>query len=248
MDNSYLIEFMFDEPVKYKELKFYPIMMRDYFYFFYYCEVLSVDKNSIPDVKIISMSYLDYLILYSNEENDYIQKLLRVINLCTKEEIVEVYNTDKKNNFQLKIGNNFYSSSDVDEITKIICEQNMVELPDYSIQKEIRDKIEEGKRLRNRQSGTTYASLEDQMVSLSSATGISLEEIYKLSYRKFKKYLERTDMMIHYKIYLQATMSGMVSFKDTSFIKHWLSEMKEDNSNLVEVDSIKNKLDFSDKK
>ncbi len=97
--------------------------------------------------------------------------------------------------------------------------------------------------------GGKMAPLEDQIVSLSVSSGIPLDEIYKMSYRKFSKALNRMDLLIHYKIFLQSSMSGMVSFKDNSFIKHWLTEIKSDNdSDFIELDAMKKKISFEDKK
>ncbi len=37
--------------------------------------------------------------------------------------------------------------------------------------------------------------------------------------------MARMNNLIHYKIYLAASMSGMVEFKDKSFIKHWMANL-----------------------
>ena len=58
---KYEKEFTNDEPVNFKGLMIYPVKMRDYFKYNICSQVLDIDKNSIPDEKVISMSYLDFL-------------------------------------------------------------------------------------------------------------------------------------------------------------------------------------------
>jgi len=248
-NNAHINSFTFDEPVEFKGLKIYPVTIKEYFPFLFAVECLLVDKNSIPDSKIISMQYLDYIVYSANAENNHMEKLAGLLYLCLKEKIEDIqYKVDEKNQCTLTISGIDITSSDFEEMKEIILEQNLIELPDYTIQKEIRDKIEEGKRLRMKGNGR-MASLEDQIISLSVSSGISLDEIYKMTYRKFSKALGRMDLLIHYKIFLQSSMSGMVEFKDKSFIKHWLTEIKSDNdSDMIELDVMKKKISFEDKK
>lgn len=248
-NSRYINEFTFDEPVDYKGLKIYPVTLKDYLLFGFAVGCLLDDKNSIPDAKIISMSYLDYMISTSNEKNGNVERFVSLLNICMKEKIENVkYTKDEKEKYTLFIGNIEIKGEDFDNIKEIILEQNLIEKPDYSIQKELREKIEEGKRLRSRLGGHKMASFEDQVVALSVATGMPLGEIYTMTYRKFVKSISRMDLLIHYKIFLQSSMSGMVTFKDTSFIKHWLNENEEKNSDMIELDALKKKISFEDKK
>ena len=58
-----------------------------------------------------------------------------------------------------------------------------------------------------------------------------------MTIRKFQKAMSRMDNLIHYKIYLAASLSGMVDFKDKSIIKHWLSNLdSKDKYSDVSVD------------
>jgi hypothetical protein len=246
---SHLNSFIFDEPVDYKGLKIYPVKLKDYNVFLFAVECLLVDKNSIPDAQIISMGYLDYLLSYGDEKNRYIQMLASLIYICMKVEPDNIkLNIENQKEYVLSVSGINIKTNDFEEIKSIILEQNLVDVPDYTIQKEIRDKIEEGKRLRSKINNSKPASFEDQMVSLSIATGISLDSIQNMTYRKFVKSIERMDLLIHYKIFLQSSMSGMVSFKDKSFIKHWLNNIDEKNSDMIELDVMKKKVSFEDKK
>jgi len=137
-----------------------------------------------------------------------------------------------------------YDKYDFKKIREIIVGQNLLSVPNDKIDKRIRDAREEARKLRAKINGTKkQASLEDQMVALFVSTGISLETIYGLTIRKFIKALERLDNKIHYEIYLSASMSGLVQFKDKSFIKHWLSDLgSNDLDELISYDSIEAKV------
>lgn len=247
MKNIYENNYAFDEPVSYMGLKIYPVRLKEYLFFSYAVDCLLIDKNSIPDAKVISMSYLDYL-LSADPSYKYAEKLGMLIAICMKEDADNIkYRMDERNKYILLVSNIEIKSGEFEEIKKIILEQNLVEVPDFSIQKEIRDKIEEGKRLRSKTSKNKMGSFEDQLISLSVATGFSLETIYEMTYRKFIKSISRMDLLMHYKIYLQSSMSGMVSFKDTSFIKHWLTETEIDkNSDMIALDDMQKKINFED--
>ena len=233
---------MYDEPVKYKNLTIYPALMRDYLNFYYFAECFTLDKNSVNDVKVISMSYLDYMYQESSDEFPYVAFFDAILKMVTRRDDLKViYGRNKKNKPIFLIDGEEYNSNDFEEIKKIICEYNVVELPDDKIQKEIRDNMKKAKEMRNRNSGK-MASLEDQMICVLISSNLSLQNIYELPIRKFIKILERVDATLHYKIYLSASMSGMVEFKDKSFIKHWMSDLTKNKLDLVPFEQIKDTM------
>jgi len=261
MDNS--LQFTFDLPVLYKGLKLYPISLKDYIPFGAYSKCLTIDKNSIPDLKIISMTNLEY-IYYATKENieetPFLLLFDRLLSLCLKddesfekmEESVNRYEYDKETGKPFfTIGGISYNSDDFDEIRNIIAEQNLVELIDENISKEVRDSLEKAREFKRKQSGTGTISLEDYIISLSVSTGWTLDYIYTMTIRKFLKSIRRMDNLIHYKIYLAASMSGMVEFKDKSFIKHWLSQLDDENKYSdvsVDLDEIQDKVSLESAK
>jgi hypothetical protein len=237
--SKYERSYIYDEPVEYKQLKIYPVTMRNYLEFFYFAECFTLDKNSVNDVKIISMGYLDYMYSITTEEHPYVVFLNEILKIVTRNISLKAhYGRNKKNKPVFIVDGVEYSSSDFDEIKKIICEYNQVELPDEMVQKEIRDNIKKAEEMRSRRAGK-MASLEDQMICVLISSNLSLSQIYDLPIRKFIKILERVDATLHYKIYLAASMSGMVEFKDKSFIKHWRSDLTNNKLDLVPFEQIK---------
>lgn len=77
-----IICYIYDEAVNFKGIDIYPIKVSEYFEFYNYIDCLQIDKNSVPDVKVISMSYLDYLISISDANNFYYSKMVLLLKLC----------------------------------------------------------------------------------------------------------------------------------------------------------------------
>ena len=89
------------------------------------------------------------------------------------------------------------------------------------------------------------ASLEDRMICVLISTPLKLDDIYNLTIRKFDKILQRVDYKLHYQIYLSAQMSGMVEFKEKDALRHWMSDLSEDDEFKdvkVDLDDVKNKI------
>jgi len=230
----------FDKPISYKELNIYPVKMKDYLEFHWLVNCLLVDKNSIPDARVISMTYLRFLYFMAEaEEMPYIymiKKLLCMVLHFDFKEDIKFY-VDEKDRAFFKIKNVEYSASDFDAIAKIIMEQNCIKPIDETIQKEIRDALDKAEEYRMKQNHRKMCSLEEQMICVLISTSLKLEDIYELTIRKFEKILERVDAKMHYEIYLSASMSGFVTFEDKNAIKHWMSDLtKEDEYEDVKVD------------
>jgi hypothetical protein len=262
MDIKYY--FTYDLPVPYRNINIYPARVKDYLLFNVYSECLTFDKNIIPDSKIISMTELEYMYYCAQNENDekmsYLVMFDKLLSICLREdktfeniqESVKRYKYDNENKKPFfVIGEEKYLSKDFEEIKKIIIIQNLIELPDITISKEVRDSLEKAREYKRKISKENPASLEDYIISLSTVTGWTMEYIYSMSIRKFTKSIKRLDNLIHYKIYLGAAMSGMVEFKDKSFIKHWLTNIDEEDiykDVTVDLDTVKNTISLESAK
>ena len=229
--------YVFDQPVRYKELFIYPIKIKDYYEFSFYAQSLMLEKNSIKDpqlaIKAISMSYLEYLLQYpekikvGNLEYDFYQLFDGLIRLS-----LNIRESEEKIKYGLiphpffEINGIKYGSDDFDEIRSIIAEQNMLDLPDERIQKNVRDSLEEAKRFKQKLNNNKVASFEEQIMALATYTGWELEYIYEVTYRKFILAIRRANQNIMPNIYLTASLSGFVSFKDKSILKSWLADIE----------------------
>ena len=251
---EHIKELYFDEPIPYKELLIYPVTMKDYLEFHWLVSCLLIDKNSIPDINVISMSYLRFL-YYNAANNDepyvYMVKMLlcMVLHMDFNEEM-SFYVDEKSDKAFFKVRGVAYSDSDFDEIVKIIFEQNCITPIDNTIQKEVRDALEKAEEFKMQQTKQKMCSLEEQMICVLISTPLKLEDIYNLTIRKFEKILQRVDAKLHYQIYLSASMSGMVKFKDESVIQHWMNDLTKDDrySDVkVDMDTMRNKIESVNK-
>lgn len=241
--------YAFDDPIPYKTLLLHPVRLRDIFKFQVFSTSLMLEKNSVRDVRYISMSYLQFLYETDNSENNnklFFDGLMRLV--LKKPDMQASYGIDEKGKPFFSIDGDMFDSGDFNELRFIISEQNELELPDETIQKEVRDRMEEARKYKQRIHGNAIASLEEQIIALSIYTGWTIDYVNNLSVRKFIKAVRRADHILTSKIYLQASLSGMVEFKDKSAIKHWLSEIDTDkNKNIiVDIESVENKINFSD--
>ena len=244
---------VFDEAIPYKSLLLHPVRIRDYYDFLYLATCLMLEKNSIRDpimaVKAISMSYLEYMYEISSKDNNFISLFvgLMAIILNRKDdkdfEIRFYYDENKKPLF--KIDNEIFNSEDFDNLRQIIAEQNSLELPDETVQKDVRDKIEEARLFKQRVNHSKTASFEEQVIALGLYSGWDLDKIYNLTVRKFIMGIQRANQMIMSNIYLTASMSGMVTFKNKDVLRGWLADLTNDGKYddvMMSVESVQNKI------
>jgi len=231
----------YDKPIPYKDLLIYPATMDRYLDFHFYITCLLLDKNSIPNPVVISMTYLQFLYyMASTTELPYLymfKELLKMV-LHIDNDSDLWFGTDPNGKAIFRIKGVIYDSEDLDKITDIVFLQNSIEHIDDTIQKEVRDAMEKAKVYKMKQNEYKMCSLEDQMICVLISTALKFDDINKLTIRKFSKILERVDYKLHYEIYLSAEMSGMVKFKDENKIKHWMADLtKSDKYEDVKVDA-----------
>lgn len=231
----------YDKPIPYKDLLIYPATMDRYLDFHFYITCLLLDKNSIPNPVVISMTYLQFLYyMASTTELPYLymfKELLKMV-LHIDNDSDLWFGTDPNGKAIFRIRGVIYDSEDLDKITDIVFLQNSIEHIDDTIQKEVRDAMEKAKVYKMKQNEYKMCSLEDQMICVLISTALKFDDINKLTIRKFSKILERVDYKLHYEIYLSAEMSGMVKFKDENKIKHWMADLtKSDKYEDVKVDA-----------
>jgi hypothetical protein len=253
----------FDLPIPYKQLLFYPVRMTEYPDFLGYSQCLTLDKNSVPDVRVISMGYWDYLCFASTQEYPFYVWFRNLLRMCLKNTELEmnIDNDGKNYYFELDIGEKYlvkddegndvekkkyirFFNQDFESIKEIIVSQNDVDMPDFTISKELREEMDKQREFRKKMSNVKSCDLEELMVCINAATSTDLEKLYQMTIRKFNKLVRRVGEYTDYKIYKTAAMSGMVTFKDKNFPPHWMREIEEDKFDglAMELDSLKNQI------
>ena len=179
--------FYFDEPVEYslenhQTIKIYPVPLRQSEYFLNSKDILEVDKNSMPDVKIIQMSYLQFLVevLLQNDINK--SKFLNILKICLKFE-TPLLGLDENKKIVLADRNMdvVINSKEFDDIKRIILYQNIVDYDDEYVNPELKKKLDEEAYLKSR--NIEIPSLERKIAIITAHTGISKLSQLEMTYR-----------------------------------------------------------------
>lgn len=231
LDINYLTRtfFYFDKPVNYlldknNYIKIFPVMLEDSEIFLSSMDILTIDKNSIPDTKIIQMSYLQFLFEKQLQDRINQQKLLNILILCLKMKRPSI--KLDRNNRPIIIDlneNNIVNinSKQFDEIKRIILYQNLIDYDDEYINPELKKNIEESNYLKNR--NIEVPTLERKIAIITAHTGISKQEQLKMTYRShsllFDEVYEETEYTTLYPL---AVFGG-----ETDKIEKWIYKQKK---------------------
>lgn len=242
--DTYLIQL--DQPIKYKGLIFYPVPIKLYFFFKTFAECLVLKQYKINDINVLQMKYLDFL-FYKNEKLNidnsfYVQSLEELLLICLRlprtfktennKEFRTIEFIKSNNHYLIKIYNETYDYKDFERIRKIICEQNLIELPDNTISPDIEKKYEEYIEHLRKIGKIKTGDLEDLSLCIMSEVGYTKEETMNLSIRTFYKLLERIAFIMEYKInnmlapYLKdGAMDKLPNWTDKIVKKNKMEEM-----------------------
>lgn len=242
---------IYDEPVKYNsQITLYPVSMKDYLLFQVYSKSITVRKDSwFPVKEVIKMDYLSFLV-YANKHPElcvqynktyvkdcyhYLLFLLQMV--CFEQEI----KYDKYSGV-ITINNCEITPTIFDDIRRIIIIQDDIDFDiDEFINRDTEERLEQD-RLRNLKKAD-ISTLEDYQDSLRIILQCSLEDIKKMSIRRFWRLIKRVTMHEDYIAAHTGEFSGMVTFKEP--LKHWMVEIKQDDKygNLkADEKALKNKI------
>lgn len=143
-------------------------------------------------------------------------------------EIIGIRENKETKKKELRIDGNVVSQKDFDRMRQIVMYQN---LPDYKddswVDLEVRKDQEETRVLKAKKNKMGSATLERKMVCLAVKTGFFLEDIYKLSIRKFLMMFSAVDDLINYETARIGLMTGMVSTKEP--LEHWVYKNEDED-------------------
>lgn len=253
MNNDFLLpyksELINDEPIEiFDDLFIHPIKMRDYIRFSISSSVLKINKNESNDPKIISMSYLDYLIYLMRTEQpvgkyglNVTESLLGMIMaLVTQDEKINIeYGTNEKKKSYLIIGKTKLYKKEFEKLRKLILLQNIPDYEETYINPELAKDLEKAEKIRNK--GRVPCDIEKQEMAVVIGSSLTLEDVKNLSIRKFFIALELIDKKLHYTMAKTASLSGFVEFK--SDIVHYLIENESSmEDKVIDYSQFKNKI------
>lgn len=222
--------FCFDEPVPYTtktgELLIRPISLRDSMTFIYSVGILNIDKNSLPDVRIIQMSYLQFICekLLGEDKTQRFNEvcLYNILHLClgfTKPKIKWVKNRpilfDEKMNVEI-------NGKEFDEIKSIILHQNFPHFDDEYINPDLKKAMAETDELKNKEHDSP--SLERKMAIITAHTGILKKDQMEMSFRSHSLLFEEVVGEVEF-FTVRPPMIARGLSKD---VDHWIFKKKKD--------------------
>lgn len=246
-ESKYYSELLFDDPIDVFGIKLYPIKMVNYPIFDSFISILTIKKDRIPDAKIISMSYLDYLFTLINEElnNDGPHpikiSLLTILSLCTNFIYKDIaIGKDKNNRTYIRFNDNVLYSREFNNVKDIILFQNINSYTGIELNPQLEEDLIEAERLRHKYD--KECSIEKKMISAMIGTSISINDLKNMSIRKFNFLLDMIDRKLMFTILKTASYSGFVEFKNE--IPHYLTEQLDVglSNKVTSYSELKNKL------
>lgn len=186
--------FYFDKPVDYIlknkfTIKIFPVFLIDSEIFLSSVGILKIDKNSSSDVKIIQMSYLQYIVDYLLEDEDNKQRLLNILILCLHQKDLKIF---KDKNGKPFLANKDFSliitHKDFEDIKKIILYQNLLNYDDEYINPELKKSMDEMDALKSK--NIEIPSLERKIAIITSHTGLSKKEQLEMTLRSHELLFE----------------------------------------------------------
>lgn len=210
------------------QINIFPVKVKDWEIFENSLGVLTIDKNKISSVEIISMSYLDFLYKLVTEHTEGIGDMLYTVlrySLGEHEYSMKKLGDRNKTFLLIKDLNAQISSKEFDEIIEIILTYNLTNYDNRKMSEDIQKLVNDYLKLRN---GNKYrhASLEEQKVFVMLKSGISIQQINEMSYRIFSQVYTTAldcDLYISNKI-----IQSSQKYETKGEIIHPLLEKKQD--------------------
>lgn len=238
----------FDEPVPFKDILIYPVKVRDYYKFMSSIDILKIDKNKIPDVRVIQMSYLTFILGIIIESNEYRDMFINVLELCFHvNQDVKCYNKkfpykeilygnidDKEiyfingydvniefdgKNSVLNIGEFKIYAQDFNDIIDIICFLNFNDYDNEEMSDDFKKLLEEYHRLKNR--NIKPPTLESQLIAIMSQNGMTKQELMNETMYTVRGMIDSIVGCVDYQVQHNYRANTMTD-KKLPDIEHWL--------------------------
>ena len=227
--------FWFDLPVPYRinktqEIYIYPITVKQSEMFLSWINILSIDKNSLPDAEYISMSYLEFLVatlLTSDNENlakTTALKLASIIKVCLGidgEIIIKLNDRDKP---YLSCGGIDIDGKHFEDIRRIILYQNLIDFDDNYINPDVKQAIEEVEQLKNK--NIEMPNLERRMAIITAHCGLSKETQMNMTYRSHCLLFNEVYGEVDYTSVRTAVLIGNMFSKQKNELEDWIYKKK----------------------
>lgn len=227
--------FWFDKPVPYKidrehEIKITPINVEDSEMFLSWIDIISIDKNSLPNPEYISMSYLEFVLttLVLSEDKKFAEenslKMASILKLCLGFDKQVFIHFDARKKPYLQHEDILIDGKHFDEIRRIILYQNIAHYDDNYINPDVRQAIDEVDALKNKD--IDIPNLERRMAIITSHCGLSKQDQLKMTYRSHTLLFEEVHGEVDYMSMRTAALIGNMFSKQKNEIEDWIYRKK----------------------
>lgn len=165
-----------------------PILLKDYPIYEWSKQILEIQKNEINDIKIIQMSYLDFIINVCFNSIPYAKEQLQtLLNLCLGVEYIS-FGVDNNKNCIIVCDKdgiilNVINHKEFDDISKIILNQNDYKYDNRYINPEVRELLNDYYKIKY--SNIHSPTLEQKKSFVCSKIGKTFSDINNMPYREF---------------------------------------------------------------
>lgn len=237
----------FDKPIPYKNWEISPVILTSYYDFMSCYGILCIDKNAIPNVDIISMSYLKFLIkIQSQIDATCLQKLSILMSLCLGiDESFKVLLDEKGRCYFEFNDKTIMTSKDFDIISHLILSQNILNYKDMSnMDSSMKKSIYEYNSIKNKD--IQQPSLDKKIAIVQSQTGIPKYELCKMTMRSFDILFDTVVEKVDYEVNKPTEQNGIINgnLKVSRPIEHWVwkKERGAFADAFVSYDNIENEI------
>ena len=226
--------FYFDKPVDYnlgdKILKIYPVSLEDSEIFLASMDILTVDKNSIPSVEIIQMSYLQFILnvlLAQNPLNT--QKMINILTICLKFKNFGIKDYKGKPCIYDKDLDCTITSKQFDDIKRIILYQNLLHYDDSYINPDAKKAMDEIDLLKNQD--YENISLERRIAIITAHCGLAKKEQLAMTFRSHSLLFEEVCSEVDFETVRPISLYACMQSKKNQEIEHWIYRKKKNKFN-----------------
>lgn len=150
--------------------------------------ILLIDKNRISDAKIISMSYLQYLVEVVLQDEEYQRALVKILNLSLGDDYTFIvgHHENGKVYLGVKQGEQILckiNAKEFDKISEIILNYNDRNYDNRYVSEDMRKAMEDYYRIKFKDK--YMPTLEEKKAFVSFKSGLTLKQINEMSYRYF---------------------------------------------------------------
>lgn len=253
----------FDSPVPYKGLLLYPVKAQDCYRFMSNVGVLGIQKNRTPDIKIIQMSYLQFVFGLILNDIEWRGKFIEIMQLCLNVEVTSLSNKnikkglfwnemdkdgslvfhlngyaidfiDRNDRLFIKILNNELNAAEFDELIRYIFYQNVYDYFDGFINDDVREVVEKYYGMKNK--NINPPTFEEKIISVMAVLGITKCEVAQMSMISIEQLFHSSVRRTDYIVEHNYRAHAMTD-KPLPDIEHWAYKSNKERFSEVFVDA-----------